>query len=93
MLTKQLRELERQAQVQEQFSMKTKLEVLIKLPKHHFDAVIKIMNPKVEDKDLKPMFPEHWSDDCNQPESKYNYDSFRTTQIQIDEWYEKLAGC
>jgi hypothetical protein len=73
--------------------IKEKLEILSKLPKHQFDAVIKLINPKVTNEDLKPMFPEGWADNNNWPEFKYDYDSFRTTQIQIDEWNEKLAGC
>jgi hypothetical protein len=72
---------------------KEKLEVLIKLPKQQFDAVIKLINPKVSDEDLKPMFPEDWSNNDKWPKFKYDYDSFRHIQIQIDEWNEKLAGC
>ena len=72
---------------------KEKLEVLIKLPKQQFDAVIKLINPKVTDEDLVPMFPANWSDNINWIEFKYNYDSFRKTQIEIDEWNEKLMGC
>lgn len=72
---------------------KEKLEVLIKLPKQQFDAVIKLINPKVTDEDLVPMFPANWSDNINWTEFKYNYDSFRKTQIEIDEWNEKLMGC
>ena len=72
---------------------KEKLEVLIKLPKIQFDAVIKLINPKMIDSDLEPMFPEGWDDESRWFMSQYNYDSFRKTQIEIDEWNEKLAGC
>ena len=89
MLNRQMRELERHAQV----TMKERLNILINLPKHQFDAVIKLINPKVSDSDLSPMFPEGWNDNDNWPEFKYDYNSFRATQIQIDEWNEKMAGC
>lgn len=72
---------------------KEKLEVLIKLPKQQFDAVIKLINPKVTNEDLTPMFPQGWSDNENWSNINFDYDSFRTTQIAIDEWNEKLAGC
>ena len=36
---------------------KEKLESLVSLPKNHFDAIIKLINPKVTDSDLAPMFP------------------------------------
>lgn len=71
---------------------KEKLEILIKLPKQQFDAIIKLINPKVTDEDLRPMFPEHYYKNANWPEFKYDYDSFRKTQIQIDEWNEKMAN-
>lgn len=72
---------------------KEKLEVLIKLPKIQFDAVIKLINPKMTDEDLMPMFPEGWDYESRWFMPQYNYDSFRKTQIEIDEWNEKLAGC
>jgi hypothetical protein len=72
---------------------KEKLEVLIKLPKQQFDAVIKLINPKVTDSDLEPMFPKDWDDESRWFMPQYNYDSFRHIQIQIDEWNEKMAGC
>lgn len=72
---------------------KEKLEILVRLPKQHFDAVIKLINPNVTDQDLLPMFPANWSDNQNWPEFKYDYDSFRSTQIEIDYLREKMAGC
>lgn len=89
MLNREFRELERHAQV----TMKERLTILINLPKPQFNAVIKLINPKVSDSDLSPMFPEGWSDNSNWPEFKYDYDSFRSIQIQIDELNEKMAGC
>lgn len=73
--------------------IKEKLEILLSLPRNHYNAVIKLINPALTDEDLKPMFPQGWNDDKNWPQPKYNYDSFRHTQIQIDEWNEKMAGC
>ena len=72
---------------------KMQLEILIKLPKRHFDAVIKLLNNKITDEDLKPMFPEGWDHDSKWFIPQYNYDLFRKTQIEIDEWNEKLMGC
>ena len=72
---------------------KMQLEILIKLPKRHFDAVIKLLNNKITDEDLVPMFPEGWDHDSNWFIPQYNYDLFRKTQIEIDEWNEKLMGC
>lgn len=44
--------------------------------------------------DYEPMFPEGWADDKNWPDmSKNDYDSFRSTQIEIDAFREKVAGC
>lgn len=72
---------------------KMQLEILVKLPKRHFDAVIKLLNNKITDEDLKPMFPEGWDDDSKWPESNYDYDSFRHHQIRIDYELEKMFGC
>jgi hypothetical protein len=89
MLNKQMRELERHAQV----TMKERLNNLLNLPKHQFDAVIKLINPKLTNEDLKPMFPKEWSADSNWPEFKYDYDSFRKIQIEIDDYAERMVGC
>ena len=72
---------------------KEKLESLVSLPKNHFDAIIKLINPKVTDSDLAPMFPKGWADDSKWFDTTYNYDSFRYIQIQIDEYNETMAGC
>ena len=45
-------------------------------------------NPNYE-----PMFPKGWDDDSRWPEFKYDYDSFRSTQIAIDHHLEVMAGC
>lgn len=72
---------------------KTQLEILVNLPKRHFDAVIKLLNNKVTDEDLKPMFPQGWSNDSKWPEFKNNYDSFRVHQLRIDDDLERMMGC
>lgn len=45
-------------------------------------------NPNYE-----PMFPDGWSDDSKWPEFKYDYESFRSTQLLIDDYNERMAGC
>jgi hypothetical protein len=45
-------------------------------------------NPNYE-----PMFPKGWDEDTNWPEFKNDYDSFRKTQIEIDDYRERMAGC
>lgn len=72
---------------------KMQLEILVNLPKRHFDAVIKLLNNKVTDEDLKPMFPEGWSNDNKWPEFKNNYDSFRIHQLRIDYEIEQMMSC
>lgn len=72
---------------------KMQLEILVNLPKRHFDAVIKLLNNKVTDEDLKPMFPDGWSNDIKWPEFKNNYDSFRVHQLRIDADLERMFGC
>ena len=72
---------------------KMQLEILVSLPKRHFDAVIKLLNNKITDEDLKPIFPEGWSHDSKWPEFKYDYDSFRVHQLRIDYELEKMVGC
>jgi hypothetical protein len=68
MLTKQMRDLERLATMQEEEFRRT--------------------NP-----DYQPMFPAGWADDKNWPDVTYDYNSFRKTQIQIDDHMERMAGC
>ena len=68
MLTKQMRDLERLANMQEEEFKRT--------------------NPNYE-----PMFPKGWADDKNWPEFKYDYESFRKHQIQIDYELERMVGC
>jgi hypothetical protein len=43
--------------------------------------------------DYEPMFPEGWDDDKNWPDLKYDYDSFRKIQIEIDGYNERMVGC
>ncbi len=40
-----------------------------------------------------PMFPKDWANDQNWPDITYDYDSFRKTQIEIDDYRERMAGC
>ena len=47
--------------------MKNVLENLVSLDKSQFDSVIKTINPSVTSEDLKPMFPEGWSNDNRWP--------------------------
>ena len=68
MLTKQMRDLERLATMQEEEFKRT--------------------NP-----DYEPMFPEGWADDKNWLDLKYDYDSFRKIQIEIDDYNERMVGC
>ena len=76
---------------------KMQLETLVKLPKRHFDAVIKLLNNKVTNDDLKPMFPENWSHDSKWPEEKETnaerWERWRPHQIRIDYELEKMMGC
>ena len=46
-----------------------------------------------ENPNYEPMFPKGWDDDSRWPEFNYNYDSFRKTQIEIDDFRERMAGC
>ncbi len=43
--------------------------------------------------DYEPMFPEGWADDKNWLDFKYDYDSFRKIQIEIDDYNERMVGC
>ena len=72
---------------------KMQLEILVNLPKRHFDVVIKLLNNKVTNEDLEPMFPDGWSNDIKWPEFKNNYDSFRIHQLRIDYELEQMMGC
>ena len=77
---------------------KNALQILVRMSLEdkdysRFRETFELLNPKLTDEDFKPMFPEGWSDDNNWPVIKNDYNSFRTTQISIDEWNEKMAGC
>ena len=76
---------------------KTQLEILVKLPKRHFDAVIKLLNNKVTNEDLRPMFPEGWNDNSHWYEEKETnaerWERWRPHQIRIDYELEKMMGC
>ena len=43
--------------------------------------------------DYEPMFPEGWADDKNWLDLKYDYDSFRKIQIEIDDYNERMVSC
>ena len=46
-----------------------------------------------ENPTYEPMFPDGWADDKNWPDFKYDYDSFRKIQIEIDDYNERMVGC
>jgi hypothetical protein len=49
---------------------------------------------ETENPDYQPLFPKGWDDDSLWPDlSLNNYDTFRSTQIQIDDHLERMAGC
>jgi len=49
---------------------------------------------QTENPDYQPLFPKGWDDTSRWPDfSKNNYDTFRSTQIEIDYQLEKMAGC
>jgi len=48
---------------------------------------------KRTNQDYEPMFPEGWADDKNWLDLKYDYDSFRKIQIEIDDYNERMVGC
>jgi hypothetical protein len=49
---------------------------------------------QTENPDYEPMFPKGWDDPSRWPDlSLNNYDTFRSTQIEIDWQLEKMAGC
>jgi hypothetical protein len=49
---------------------------------------------QTENPDYQPLFPKGWDDDSLWPDlSLNNYDTFRSTQIQIDDHLERMAGC
>jgi hypothetical protein len=79
---------------------KMQLEILSKLPKQQFDVEIKLLNSKVTDEDLKPMFPEdwdhgvHWIDFSQDKQTNAEFwDKWQHTQIQIDLALESSMGC
>jgi hypothetical protein len=63
---------------------KNDLEKMVRMSQEEYMQ----QNPNYE-----PMFPKGWDDDSRWPESKYDYDSFRSTQIAIDHHLEVMAGC
>jgi hypothetical protein len=64
---------------------KKELEKLVSMSQDEFMQE----NPTYE-----PMFPKGWDDDKHWPDlSKNDYDSFRSTQIAIDDFQERLMGC
>jgi hypothetical protein len=49
---------------------------------------------ETENPDYQPLFPKGWDDASLWPDlSLNNYDTFRSTQIQIDDHLERMAGC
>ena len=46
-----------------------------------------------ENPNYEPMFPKGWDDDSKWPEFRYDYDSFRKTQLEIDDYMERMVGC
>ena len=48
---------------------------------------------ETENPDYEPMFPKGWDDASLWPDMTYDYNSFRSTQIEIDYQLEKMAGC
>jgi hypothetical protein len=48
---------------------------------------------KTENPNYEPMFPKGWDEDSKWPDLTYNYDSFRSIQIEIDDYTERMAGC
>jgi hypothetical protein len=77
---------------------KVQLEILIKLPKRHYDAVIKLLNSKVTDKDLNPMFPDNWSHNSKWPLESEESNAERWVkwephQLRIDAELERQMGC
>ena len=69
---------------------KENLQTLIDLPIHQFDDIIKLINPKLSDNDLRPLFPEGWNRNECWPDGNYNYDEFRKHQVVIDQEAEDL---
>ena len=63
---------------------KKELERIISLSQKHYMKE----NPNYE-----LMFPEGWDDDSKWPRFEYDYDSFKSTQIEIDDYMERMAGC
>lgn len=78
-------------------SVKESLERLIEFDKKTFDVIIKIANPKVDDEDLKPMFPEGWANDSRWPEdtetNSERWAKWQPHQIRIDDDLERMMGC
>lgn len=43
-----------------------------------------------ENPTYEPMFPKGWDRDSRWPDMTYDYDSFRSIQIEIDAYYENM---
>ena len=63
---------------------KNELEKMVRMSQEEYMQ----QNPNYE-----PMFPKGWDDDSKWPDFKYDYESFRSTQIAIDHHLEVMAGC
>ena len=77
---------------------KENLKTLIQLPIHQYNAIIKLINPKLTNEDLQPMFPEGWDDNNKWPlESKESnaerWEKWQPHQIRIDAELERQMGC
>lgn len=75
--------------------MKKVLESLVSLEKSQFDSVIKTINPSVNDEDLKPMFPEGWSNDSRWPlereeSNQERWARWEIHQLAIDRMNEEM---
>jgi len=78
--------------------MKKVLENLVSLDKSQFDSVIKTINPSVTSEDLKPMFPEGWSNDNRWPLEREESNAefwkrWEPHQLAIDRMMEEMVGC
>jgi hypothetical protein len=78
--------------------MKNVLESLVSLDKIQFDSVIKSINPNVSDEDLKPMFPEGWSNNNrwpleNEESNAERWKRWEPHQLAIDRANEEMFGC
>jgi hypothetical protein len=75
--------------------MKNVLESLLSLDKSQFDSVVKTINPSVTSEDLKPMFPEGWSNDSrwpleNEESNAERWKRWEIHQLAIDRANEEM---